>query len=749
MPETIPQDQLDRIRYGYHHDPFQALGAHPVATADAPAIAVRAFLPLAEQAWCVVAADPAAPEQAYELTRREGTDFFEAQVPVTGQQRLAYQLRTRDKDGQTRQFHDPYRFLPALGDLDLQLFNEGNHWRTYEKLGAHLVEHEGVTGVVFAVWAPNAARVSVMGDFNHWDGRCHPMRARGSSGVWELFIPGLPEGTLYKYEIKTQAGHLLQKTDPHGFYAEMRPKTASVVWNVKKHAWGDAAWLAKRAATDPLTAPLAIYEVHLGSWMRVPETNGYLNYRDLAHKLADYVEQQGYTHIELLPITEHPLDASWGYQVTGYFAPSSRFGTPDDFQYFVDVLHQRGIGIILDWVPAHFPKNDYGLIGFDGTALYEYADDRVGEHKEWGTKVFNYARTEVAQFLINSALFWLDVYHLDGLRVDAVASMLYRDYGRTEWLPNEHGGRENLEAMAFLRRLNEKVYAEHPGAVTIAEESTAFPMVSRPTYLGGLGFTFKWNMGWMHDTLEYIAKDPVYRKYHHQKLTFGLMYAFSENFVLPISHDEVVHLKKAMADKMPGDMWQKFANLRLYYGFMWTHPGKKLLFMGQDFGQWREWSEERSLDWHLTELEPHRKLQRWLADLNRLYTSEPAFFQQDYDWKGFEWIDPNDWEHSVIAFIRKAKKTSDYLVVACNFTPVVREGYRIGVPELLTYREMLNSDSEHYFGSNVGNGLSLPAQELRWQQQPYSIELTLPPLGIVILKPVREQQVGDIDNLTD
>jgi 1,4-alpha-glucan branching enzyme len=472
--------------------------------------------------------------------------------------------------------------------------------------------------------------------------------------------------------------------------------------------------------------------------MRVPETNGYLTYRDLAARLADYVVQQGYTHIELMPITEHPLDASWGYQVTGYFAPTSRFGTPDDFQYFVDHLHQRGIGIILDWVPAHFPKNDYGLVNFDGTALYEYADDRIGEHKEWGTKVFNYARNEVRQFLLNSALFWLDKYHLDGLRVDAVASMLYRDYGRTEWVRNERGGRENLEAIAFLRRMNELVYAEHPGAVTIAEESTSFPAVSRPTYLGGLGFSFKWNMGWMHDTLDYIEKDPVYRKYHHQKLTFGLMYAFSENFVLPISHDEVVHLKHSMIDKLPGDFWQRFANLRLYYGFMWTHPGKKLLFMGQDFGQWHEWSEEKSLDWHLTSFEPHRKLQRWVADLNALYRREPALSEQDYDWTGFEWIDANDWEHSAVSFMRKAKDPQDYLIVVANFTPVVREGYRVGVPELCMYKEILNSDAERYFGGNVGNGLGLPAQPQKWQTQPYSIEVTLPPLAIVILKPERQ-----------
>jgi 1,4-alpha-glucan branching enzyme len=731
MQFTVPQDQLDRIIYAYHHDPFEVLGAHVVKVKNKRLVSVRAFLPLAEQAWVVPASGATQP-----FVRMEGTDLFEAQFPGVAEV-FPYEIRMQDKAGLTHQGPDPYSFLPFLGDLDLQLFNEGNHFRTYDKLGAHVVEHGGVKGTAFAVWAPNAARISMIGDFNRWDGRCHPMRERGSSGIWELFIPALGEGTIYKYEVKSKADTLVQKTDPQGFFAEQRPKTASIVWDIDKHAWGDTEWMAQRAGADLLHAPMAVYEVHLGSWMRVPDSNGYLTYRDLAHRLADYVVQQGYTHVELLPITEHPLDASWGYQVTGYFAPTSRFGTPDDFQYFVDYLHQRGIGVILDWVPAHFPKNDYGLVNFDGTALYEYADDRIGEHKEWGTKVFNFARNEVRQFLLNSALFWLDKYHVDGLRVDAVASMLYRDYGRTEWLPNERGGRENLEAIALLRRMNELVYAEHPGAVTIAEESTAFPAVSRPTYLGGLGFTFKWNMGWMHDTLDYIQKDPIHRKYHHSKLTFGLMYAFSENFVLPISHDEVVHLKHAMLDKMPGDLWQKLANLRLYYGFMWTHPGKKLLFMGQDFGQWREWSEDRSLDWHLMESEPHRKLLRWLADLNALYRTEPALSELDYDWTGFEWIDPNDWEHSIVAFIRKAKAPQDHLIVVANFTPMVREGYRVGVPELCTYREVLNSDSTHYFGSNVGNGLGLPAQELKWQSQPYSIEMTVPPLGIVVLKPAR------------
>jgi 1,4-alpha-glucan branching enzyme len=735
MNFTVPEDQLNRIIYAYHHDPFEVLGAHIVALKGQPIVSVRAFLPLAQEAWVVV--EPAGTATAHPMTRLTGTDFFEAQFPDR-REIFPYELRISRKVGGVSQQPDPYAFSSVLGDLDLYLFGEGNLYHAYEKLGSHVITHGGARGVSFAVWAPNAVRVSVVGDFNGWDGRRCPMRVRGGTGVWELFIPGLDEGTLYKYEIKTRYDTVLVKADPMAFYAEMRPKTASVAWDIDKHAWGDAAWMAQRANTDILRAPLAIYEVHLGSWMRVPDTNGYLSYRDLAHKLADYVKQEGYNYIELMPIAEYPFDGSWGYQVTGFFAPTSRFGTPDDFQYFVDYLHQQGIGVLIDWVPAHFPKNDYGLINFDGTPLYEYADERMGEHKAWGTKIFNFGRNEVRQFLLNSALFWLDKHHIDGLRVDAVAAMLYLDYGRTEWVPNQFGGRENLEAIAFLRRMNELVYAEHPGAMTIAEESTAFPAISRPTYLGGLGFTFKWNMGWMHDTLDYISKDPVYRKYHHQKLTFGLMYAFSENFILAISHDEVVHLKHAMLDKMPGDDWQKFANLRLYYGFMWTHPGKKLLFMGQDFGQWREWNEETSLDWHLTQYEPHQKLLRWMADLNRFYQSEPALYELDYDWTGFTWIDANDWEHSTLSYIRTGKDPHDYVIVACNFTPVVREGYRLGVPELCRYIEVLNSDSVYYNGSNVGNGLGLNAQEVNWQSQPYSIEVTLPPLAMVVFKPTRE-----------
>ncbi len=731
MTLTAPQDQLDRIIQATHHDPFDVLGAHVVSLNGEPSVAIRAFLPMAEAASVVREG-----EAPFPFERVSGTDFFEARFPGEASP-FPYEIRVEDKDGASRQFKDPYSFLPVLSEADLQLIHEGSHCRTYEKLGAQIMAHDGVTGVCFAVWAPNAARVSVVGDFNSWDGRRHPMRERGSSGVWELFIPGLGEGTIYKYEIRARDGDVFQKSDPQAFCTELRPRTASVVWDVKKHRWDDASWMQERSRRDAAHAPLSIYEVHLGSWMRVPETNGFLSYADLAGRLVDYVKQQGFTHVELLPITEHPLDASWGYQVTGYFAPTSRFGTPDDFQDFVDTLHRAGIGVIIDWVPAHFPADACGLARYDGSTLYEYEDPRLGEHREWGTKVFNWARNEVRQFLTNSALFWLDRYHIDGLRVDAVASMLYRDYGRTEWVPNQYGGRENLEAIEFLKQLNEHVAIEHPGALTCAEESTSFPAVSRPAHLGGLGFTFKWNMGWMHDTLEYMVKDPVYRKYHHNKLTFGLMYAFSERFILPISHDEVVHLKRAMADKMPGDFWQRFANLRLYYGFMWTHPGKKLLFMGQDFGQWTEWQEGKSLDWHLVEFEPHRKLQSWVADLNRAYRSEPALHEQDDDWKGFEWIEANDWENSVLSFIRRGEDPRDHLLVICNFTPVVRHAYRIGVPELTTYRELLNSDASRYYGSDVRNEGVLRAEAFGWQSQPHSLTLTLPPLGIVVLRPER------------
>lgn len=627
----------------------------------------------------------------------------------------------------------------VLTDFDLHLIGEGTHYKNYEKLGAHVVEIGGVKGVHFAVWAPNAKRVSVIGDFNHWDGKKHPMKLLGDSGIWEIFIPGLDEGELYKFEIKSKyRNYKEQKTDPFAFFFEVRPKSAAIVYNIEnKHKWQDAEWMEMRKKKNWFESPVSIYEVHLGSWMRIPEEDSrFLTYRELADKLIPHVRKLGYTHIELLPITEHPLDASWGYQTIGYFAPTSRFGRPEDFMYFVDKCHQNGIGVVVDWVPAHFPKDAHGLGLFDGTCLYEHEDPRKGEHREWGTLIFNYGRREVANYLISNALFWLEKYHIDGLRVDAVASMLYLDYSREpgEWMPNIYGGNENLEAVDFLKRFNEVVHKYHPGVLTIAEESTAWPAVSKPTYLGGLGFSMKWNMGWMHDTLLYFSKEPVHRKYHTNNLTFSMLYAFTENFILPFSHDEVVYGKRSMLDKMPGDMWQKFANQRALYGYMYGHPGKKLLFMGSEIGQWSEWNFDGSLDWHLLEYEPHQKLQRFISDMNHLYKTEPALYEVDFDWHGFEWIDCSDSENSVISFIRRAKNTDDFLVFVFNFTPVPRFGYRIGVPQGGFYREVLNSDSEIYWGGNIGNAGGVYADSVPCHERQYSLNLTLPPLSVLIFK---------------
>jgi len=733
MMPTVSEDQIRQIVFAYHYDPFQVLGAHQVELEGQSKVAIRAFLPEARQAFVI---DDAGQEHL--MTRVHAHGFFEA--VLERQEVFSYTLKVQDRHGNEVIRADPFAFMPVLSDFDQQLLGEGTHYQSYEKLGAHFLTVDGVEGVHLAVWAPNARRVSIVGDFNEWDGRRHPMRVLGGSGIWELFIPGLDEGTLYKYEIKDPYEQILTKADPYAYAAELRPKSASVVWDIDKHRWGDQEWMEKRAGTYHLQEPVSIYEVHLGSWMRAPEEGDrFLTYQELAHRLVDYVKDMGYTHIELLPVMEHPFDGSWGYQVLGYFCPTSRFGTPDGFQYLVDHCHQNDIGVILDWVPAHFPRDAHGLARFDGSALYEYEDPRKGEHKDWGTLIFNYGRNEVRNFLISSGLFWLDKYHIDGLRVDAVASMIYLDYSREagEWVPNIYGGNENLEAIDFLKRFNELAHENHPGVMVIAEESTAFAGVSRPTYLGGLGFTFKWNMGWMNDTLRYIEKDPIHRKFHHNDLTFGMIYAFTENFVLVISHDEVVHGKRSLASKMPGDHWQQAANLRAYLGFMFTHPGKKLLFMGADIGQWSEWSEERSLDWHLLQWEPHHKLQRYVADLNRLYRSEPALYQVDERHEGFEWIDYHDWEGSCIAYMRKALDPSDHLIVACNFTPIPREGYRIGVPEHCHYAEVLNSDSEIYWGSNVGNQGGFHSEPLPWQGQPFSLELTLPPLSVCVFKPAR------------
>jgi len=624
-----------------------------------------------------------------------------------------------------------------LTDDDLYLFNEGSHHQLYEKLGTHPTSVDGVEGTYFAVWAPNAKQVFVTGEFNAWDKSSHPLRPKGQSGIWEGFISGIGSGTLYKYYIVSRhGGYDVEKADPFAFCAETPPKTASIVWDLN-YTWGDQLWMEKRGTHNALDAPISIYEVHLGSWRRVPEEgNRSLTYREMAFKLAEYVKGMDFTHVEFLPVMEHPFYGSWGYQIAGYFAPTSRYGTPQDFMYLVDYLHQQDIGVILDWVPSHFPNDEHGLGYFDGTHLYEHDDPRQGIHPDWNSFIFNYGRHEVRSFLFSSALFWLDKYHVDGLRIDAVASMLYLDYGRKEgeWIPNQYGGHENLEAIAFLRRLNQEVYKEKPDIQTIAEESTAWPLVSRPTYLGGLGFGLKWDMGWMHDTLEYMAKDPIYRKHHYNNLTFRLIYAFFENFVLPLSHDEVVHGKGSLLGKMPGDDWQKFANLRLLFGYMYAQPGKKLLFMGGEFGQWREWGHDESLDWHLLNYAPHSSLKRWVEDLNRFYQSQPAFYQLDFAPAGFEWIDCNDVENSVISFIRKGHSQDDTFVVVCNFTPVPRLNYGVGVPRPGFWKEVLNSDAKEYGGSGQGNLGGVEAAPIPLHGRPYSLTLTLPPLAVVFFE---------------
>ncbi len=625
-----------------------------------------------------------------------------------------------------------------VSDYEAYLYGEGHWIRAWEKMGARPAELDGVRGYSFVVWAPNAKAVSVVGDFNRWDGRVNPMRSLGASGLWELFLPDLPFGEVYKFEIHPKTGPPFTKADPFALAAEVAPHTASVTSAFDRYVWRDDEWMTERQnrGTD-LNRPMAIYEVHAGSWRRKPEEGGRsLDWRELAAELIPYVVRSGFTHIELLPVMEHPFEPSWGYQVTGYFAPVSRLGSPDDFRHFVDECHLHGLGVILDWVPGHFPKDAHGLAWFDGTALYEHSDPRQGEHQEWGTLVFNYGRHEVSNFLITNALFWLESFHVDGLRVDAVASMLYLDYSREpgEWIPNRYGGRENLEAIDFLRELNAVTHSHQPGTMTIAEESTAFPAVSRPTWVGGLGFTFKWNMGWMHDILVYISKDPIHRRWEHQHLTFSMLYAYQENFVLPFSHDEVVHGKRAMLDKPPGDTWQRAATLRTLYTFMYAHPGKKLMFMGCEFGQWREWSEASSLDWHLLEYEPHGGLLRFVEDLNRLYASEPAFYERDFDPAGFEWIDCTDSEASVISLIRRGSSPDDWIVVVVNWTPVVRTGYIVGVPDPGYYHELLNSDAELYGGSNVGNAGGIMADARPAHGRPYSLNLTLPPLGAIVLK---------------
>ena len=738
MRTTVALDRVWQLVEGRDENPFELLGPHEVVDSGRRALAVRAFLPHSSQAWVV---DPAHQEHARPMRRIHPAGLFEAICPVEEGKngKPNYLLRVSEGDGKKVTMHDPYAFPQLLTDYDLHLLNEGRHWQSYNKLGAQLRTINGVEGVNFAVWAPNATSVSVVGDFNSWDGRRHPMRKHIPSGFWELFIPGLGEGALYKFQIR-HFDRVFEKSDPYGFAAEVPPRTASKVADLSRYQWQDHAWLAKRRDTDWLHQPLSFYEVHLGSWRRPgDDPSRWMTYRELAHQLVEYVKEMGYTHLELLPVAEHPLSASWGYQTVGHFAATSRYGSPEDFMYFVDLCHQNDIGVILDWVPAHFPRDGHGLRRFDGTALYEHADPRQGEHRDWGTQIFNYGRHEVRNYLISNALFWMDKYHIDGIRVDAVASMLYLDYSRQEgdWIPNEFGGRENLAAIGFLKQLNEQSHLQYPGALTIAEESTAWPGVSRPTYLGGLGFSLKWNMGWMNDSLRYMRKGAIHRKYHHDELTFSLIYAFHENFVLPLSHDEVVHGKGSLLDQVPGDLWQKFANLRLLYSYMWTHPGKKLLFMGSEWGQWNEWDFDRSLQWDLLQWESHIGLKKCVADLNHLYRREKALYELDFEGAGFQWVDCHNHEESTLSYIRAGKNPQDYVVVCCNFTPVPRLEHRLGVPEACWYEEVFNSDSTFYGGSNIGNGPGLLAEPMPSHGRPASIQLNLPPLATVVLKPRR------------
>jgi 1,4-alpha-glucan branching enzyme len=728
-------EEMYKVVRGQHADPFRVLGMHKVDMEEGCVqdISVRAFFPNAYKI-NVVCLDEL---HKYAMKKIDDSGFFEV-IIFDKPDFFKYKLEVTDFFNNTFMTYDPYSFLPILSEYDLYLFNEGSHHKIYERLGAHLRTIDGIKGTLFAVWAPCAIRVSVVGNFNQWDGRRHQLRRLGSSGVWEIFIPGISNGEVYKYEILTPSNEIYIKSDPYAFYSELRPNTASIVYDIDNYQWGDEAWIKTRDSSNIFEKPISIYEVHLGSWKRASEDNNrFLNYREFAKELVKYVKEMGYTHIEILPVAEHPFDGSWGYQITGYYSVTSRYGTPEDFMYLVDICHQNDIGVILDWVPAHFPKDGHGLARFDGTALYEHWDVRQGEHPDWGTHIFNYGRNEVRNFLISNAVFWLEKYHIDGLRVDAVASMLYLDYGKKEgqWVPNKWGGKENVEAIEFLRRLNTTVYEYFPGVMMIAEESTSWPLVSKPPYIGGLGFSFKWNMGWMNDFLSYISMDPIYRKYHQDKITFSIMYAFSENFILVLSHDEVVHGKCSMISKMPGDYWQKFAGLRVSYGFMYGHPGKKLLFMGGEFGQFIEWNYQQSLDWHLLGYEFHQKLQSYVKDLNNLYKKERAMHQLDFSFEGFEWIDCNDSDQGVFSFIRKGKEQEDILIFVCNFTPVLYNNYRIGVPSNLYYKEILNSDSQIYGGSNAGNFGGVRAEEVSFHGRPYSLNLQIPPLATLILKP--------------
>ena len=722
--ELLDDSRVTSLIEARNHDPFGILGQH--LTRDG--WEVRAFLPEAEQAFVVT------PHGSQPMARigRSALFAYRAAAQVPSPYKIAW-----ERAGRRTEAYDPYCFPPRISDFDLHLFNEGKLLEAYRIFGAHVIVVDGVEGVFFATWAPNAERASVVGDFNDWDGRRHPMRSRGSSGVWELFIPGIAAGTAYKFEFRSRlTGDVLLKSDPYAQAYERRPGTASTVAAPSSFVWNDAAWIERRRGLDWQHAPINAYEVHLGSWRRHGDGT-YLTYAECADALAEYARDLHYTHVELMPLSEHPLDESWGYQTTGYFAPTSRFGTPDDFRAFVDRLHEAGIGVIVDWVPAHFPRDDWALARFDGTPLYEHEDPRLGSHPDWGTLIFNYGRNEVRGFLLSSALCWLDRFHVDGLRVDAVASMLYLDYSRKEgeWVPNRHGGRENLDAIEFLRELNVIVHERYPGALTIAEESTAWPMVSRPTYIGGLGFSLKWNMGWMNDTLRYMHDDPIHRRYHHDMLTFSQLYAYTENFVLPLSHDEVVHGKRSLLDKMPGDPWRRFANLRLLLTYQALHPGKKLLFMGDEFGQGEEWNPTRGLSWNLLDVPWHAGIRLAVKDLNRLYASLPALHARDFEHAGFDWIDCNDADSSIITFLRYGG--DQFVVVVLNFTPVPRYAYRVGVPEGGRYVEIFNGDSQLYGGSNLGNGGAVEASDEPWLGRPNSLYVLAPPLAGVVLMPER------------
>jgi 1,4-alpha-glucan branching enzyme len=727
---------LDALAEGAHADPFSVLGLHETT----PGVFQLACLVPDARGVEVIDLNG----QSRGRLARVDQDLFAGTVTAPDGA-FAYRLaidRGAADSGQTDLIDDPYRFGLLLGELDLHLLAQGNHWRAWQVLGAHLRPIDGVSGTAFAVWAPNARAVSVIGDFNRWDRRVHPMRRRAEVGIWELFVPAVSDGALYKFDILTGHGARHFKSDPCARWTEAPPATASRVRHESVFAWTDGDWLAERPQRQSRQAPMSIYEVHLGSWRHHADGSP-LSYRELADTLLPYAKSMGFTHLELLPVSEHPFGGSWGYQPTALYAPSSRWGDPDDFRAFIDRAHAEGLGVILDWVPAHFPGDDHGLANFDGTPLYEYADARIGRHAGWGTLVYDFGRREVTNFLIANALFWLHEFHIDGLRVDAVASMLYLDYDREpgQWRPNIHGGNQNLEAVAFLRRLNEKVYEESTGAITLAEESTSWPGVSQPTWVGGLGFGYKWNMGWMNDTLAYMAQDPIHRPWHHQRLTFGLLYAFTENFVMPLSHDEVVHGKRSLLDKMPGDDWQRFANLRLYLAYMWLQPGKKLLFMGGEFGQWREWDHDRELDWFVlgdaANGARHHGLQSVLRDLNRLYTTLPALHRFDCEARGFEWIDCDDAPHSILAWVRRGDTDDDVVVVICNFTPVVREGYRIGLPRAGRWAEILNSDALEHGGSGIGNFGVVRADDIAWRQWPASVCLRLPPLAALVLKVAR------------